>query len=118
MRARLLELDGALQGVDSQVAMERVALSIREELNAATVELSRATRSGALNRCGAVLATSSAVLAAVRPEALASALGISATIAAGATGVWPTIQALADVKINRDHDKWHYVWVLQQKARR
>ncbi|MEU5109603.1 hypothetical protein AB0H07_46470 [Streptomyces sp. NPDC021354] len=118
MRSRLLELDDALEAVDSQVALERVALSMRDELNAATAEMSSAARSGALNRCGAVLGTTSAVLAAVRPEALQGALASSATIAAGATGLWPTIQAFADIKPKRAHGKWHYVWVLQKKAAR
>lgn len=118
MRSRLLELDDALEAVDSQVALERVALSIRDELNAATAEMSSAARSRALNRSGAVLGTTSAVLAAVRPEALQGALASSATIAAGATGLWPTIQAFADIKTKRTHGKWHYVWVLQKKAAR
>jgi hypothetical protein len=116
MRSRLLELDDALDAVNSQVALERVALSIRDELNAATAELTTAARSRALNRCGAVLGTTSAVLAAIRPEALQSALAASATIAAAATGLWPTIQAFADTKSKRTHGKWHYVWVLQRKA--
>lgn len=116
MRARLLELDDALEAVDSQVALERVALSIRDELNAATAEMSTAARSRVLNRSGAVLGTTSAILAAVRPEALQGALATSATIAAGATGLWPTIQTFADIKPNRTHGKWHYVWVLQKKA--
>ncbi|MGW8779792.1 hypothetical protein ACWGNM_17270 [Streptomyces sp. NPDC055796] len=118
MRSQLLELDDALEAVDSQIALERVALSIRDELNAATAEMSSAARSGALSRCGALLGTTSAVLAAVRPEALQGALATSATIAAGATGLWPTIQAFADVKPKRTHGKWHYVWVLQKKAAR
>ncbi|WP_143076820.1 hypothetical protein [Streptomyces sp. MUSC 14] len=118
MRSRLLELDDALEAVDSQVALERVALSIRDELNAANAEMSSAARSRALNRSGAVLGTTSAVLAAVRPEALQGALATSATIAAGATGLWPTIQAFADIKPKRTHGKWHYVWVLQKKAAR
>ncbi|MGI5414058.1 hypothetical protein ACQEV9_45645 [Streptomyces chartreusis] len=118
MRARLLELDDALEAVDSPVALERVALSIRDELNAATAEMSSAARSQALNRAGAVLGTTSAVLAAVRPEALQGALASSATIAAGATGLWPTIQAFADIKSKRTHGKWHYVWVLQKKNTR
>ncbi|NUR05301.1 MAG: hypothetical protein HOY79_54995 [Streptomyces sp.] len=116
MRSRLLELDDALEAVDSQVALERVALSLRDELNAATAEMSSAARSRALNRSGAVLGTTSAVLAAVRPEALQGALAASATIAAGATGLWPTIQAFADLKPKRTHGKWHYVWVLQKKS--
>lgn len=118
MRSRLLELDDALEAVDSQVALERVALSIRDELNAATAEMSSAARSRALDRCGAVLGTTSAVLAAVRPEALQGALASSATIAAGTAGLWPTIQAFADIKSKRTHGKWHYVWVLQKKAAR
>lgn len=118
MRSRLLELDDALEAVDSQVALERVALSIRDEVNAATAEMSSAARSRALNRSGAVLGTTSAVLAAVRPEALQGALAFSATIAAGATGLWPTIQAFADIKPKHTHGKWHYVWVLQKKAAR
>lgn len=116
MRSRLLELDDALEAVDSQVALERVALSIRDEMNAATAELSSAARSRALSRSGAVLGTTSAVLAAVRPEALQGALALSATIAAGAAGLWQTIQAFADIKPKRTRGKWHYVWVLQKKA--
>lgn len=118
MRSRLLELDDALEAVDSQVALERVALAIRDELNAATAEMSGAARSRALSRSGAVLGTTSAVLAAVRPEALQGALAFSATIAAGATGLWPTIQAFADIQPKRTRGKWHYVWVLQKKAAR
>ncbi|MFF9089894.1 hypothetical protein ACF1BE_26450 [Streptomyces sp. NPDC014991] len=116
MRSRLLELDDALEAVDSQVALERVALSMRDELNAATAELRSAARSRALSRSGAVLGTTSALLAAVRPEALQGALAASATIAAGATGLWPTVQAFADINSERTHGKWHYVWVLQRKA--
>lgn len=118
MRSQLLELDDALEAVDSQVALERIALSIRDELNAATAQLSSAARSRALSSAGAVLGTASAVLAAVRPAALQGALGVSATIAAGATGLWPTIQALADTTPKRAHGKWHYVWVLQKRAAR
>ncbi|MGW2089308.1 hypothetical protein [Streptomyces sp. NPDC001880] len=118
MRSRLLELDDALEAVDSQVALERIALTIRDELSAATAEINKAARSRALIRSGAVLGSTSAVLAAVRPEALQGALATSATIAAGATGLWPTIQAFADIKPKRAHGKWHYVWVLQKKAAR
>lgn len=118
MRLRLHDLDDALEAVDSQVALEKVALSIRDELNAATAELSRAARSEALTRCGVVLGSTSAVLAAVRPEALQGALATIATIAAGVNGLWPTVQALADIKPKRTHGKWHYVWVLQKKAAR
>ncbi|MGW1651645.1 hypothetical protein [Streptomyces atratus] len=118
MRSRLLELDDALEAVDSQVALERVALAIRDELNAATAEMNKAARSRALIRSGAVLGSTSAVLAAVRPEALQGALATSATLAAGATGLWPTIQAFADSTPKRTRGKWHYVWVLQKKAAR
>ncbi|MFH8520624.1 hypothetical protein ACH4CE_37405 [Streptomyces gelaticus] len=115
MRSRLLELDDALEAVDSQVSLERVALSIRDEVNAATSQMNSAARTRALIRSGAVLGTTSAVLAAVRPDALQGALATSATLAAGATGLWPTIQAFADVKPKRARGKWHYVWVLQKK---
>ncbi|MFD8110284.1 hypothetical protein [Streptomyces microflavus] len=118
MRSRLLELDDALEAVDSQVALERVALSIRDELNAATAQMGSAARTRALTRSGAVLGSTSAVLAAVRPEALQGALATGATLAAGATGLWPTIQAFADSRSKRTHGKWHYVWVLQRKAAR
>jgi hypothetical protein len=118
MRSQLLQLDDALEAVDSQVALERIALSIRDQVNAAAAQMSSAARSRALTRAGALLGTTSAVLAAVRPAALQGALSVSATIAAGATGLWPTIQAFADTRPKRPHDKWHYVWVLQKKAAR
>ncbi|MFF9212949.1 MULTISPECIES: hypothetical protein [unclassified Streptomyces] len=118
MRSRLLELDDALEAVDSQVALERVALAIREEVNAATAEMSKTTRSEALSRSGAVLGTTSAILAAVRPEALQGALATGATLAAGATGLWPTIQAFAEGRTKDTQGKWHYVWVLQRRTAR
>ncbi|GAA2919595.1 MULTISPECIES: hypothetical protein [Streptomyces] len=118
MRSRLLELDDALEAVDSQVALERVALSIRDEVHAATAEMSTAARSQALSRSGAVVGTTSAILAAVRPEALQGALATSATLAAGATGLWPTVQAFAENRAQRTHGKWHYVWVLQRNSAR
>ncbi|MFE5841785.1 DUF6879 family protein [Streptomyces niveus] len=71
---------------------------------------------GPLTRSGAVLGSTSVILAAVRPEALQGVLATSATIAAGATGLWPTSQAFADGKPKRTNGKWHYVWVLQRKA--
>jgi hypothetical protein len=118
MRSRLLELDDALEAVDSQVALERIALAIRDELNAATAEMRNAARTRALSRSGAVLGTTSAVLAAVRPEALQGALATSATLAAGATGLWPTIQAFAEGKARHTHGKWHYIWALQKRTAR
>lgn len=118
LRSRLLELDDALEAVDSQVALERVALSIRDEMDAATAEMDSAARSKALNRSGAVLGTTSAVLAAVRPDAFQNALTVGSTIAAGAAGLWPTIQAFSDIKSKGAQGKWDYVWVLQNKSSR
>ncbi|MEU1711138.1 hypothetical protein ABZ478_38700 [Streptomyces sp. NPDC005706] len=116
MRSRLLELDDALEAVDSQVAVERVALAIQDELNAATAEMHSATRTRALSQ--AVLGTTTAVLTAVQPEALQGTLAISATITAGVGSLWPAIEAFADTKPRRKPGKWHYVWVLQKKAPR
>ncbi|MFJ9683564.1 hypothetical protein ACIRP2_36840 [Streptomyces sp. NPDC101194] len=116
MRSRLLELDDALEAVDSQLAVERVALAIQDELNAATAEMHSATRTRALSQ--AVLGTTTAVLTAVQPEALQGTLAISATITAGVGSLWPVIEAFADTKPKRKHGKWHYVWVLQKKASR
>ncbi|GAA3135002.1 hypothetical protein GCM10010449_64540 [Streptomyces rectiviolaceus] len=87
-------------------------------MDAVTAEMDRVARPQALTRVGAVLSTTSAVLAAVRPDALENALTISATAAAGATGLWPTIQAFSDIKSRRPQDKWHYVWVLQKRVPR
>lgn len=114
MRARLLELDGAMEAENSQVAIERLALAIRDEIETARTALSTASRTQAFDRAGAVLGSTSALLAAVRPDALAGALATSAT--AAVTGLWPTIHAYADNIRNRQ-GKWHYVWVLQRKAR-
>ncbi len=116
MRSRLLELDDAMEAENSQVAIERLALAMRDEIETARTALSGAARTQALTRVGAVLSSTSALLAAVRPDALAGALATSATATAGLTGLWPTIQAYAD-NIRGRRDKWHYVWILQRKAR-
>ncbi|GGL95351.1 hypothetical protein GCM10010129_44050 [Streptomyces fumigatiscleroticus] len=114
MRSRLLELDDAMEAENSQVAIERLALAMRDEIETARTALSAASRTRALTRAGAVLGSTNALLAAVRPDALAGALATSATAAAGLTGLWPTIQAYADRRSRRD--KWHYVWILQRKT--
>ncbi|RPE36740.1 hypothetical protein [Kitasatospora cineracea] len=115
MRARLLELDGALEAEDSQVQLERLALAIREEVEAARTSLTTASRTRALTRAGAVVSSTGALLAAVRPDALAGALATTTTAVSGLAGLWPVVQAYAD-RARGHQGKWHYVWVLHRKA--
>ncbi|MFF4165375.1 hypothetical protein [Streptomyces sp. NPDC001741] len=114
VRSDLLELDGALEAVHSQAALERIARSVRGHLGAAAAEMAGATRSGALARAGGVPNSVRAVLVAVRPDALRSALTVGARRAAGGAGLWPAVHAFAETEHRAPRGGWHYVWVLRK----
>lgn len=114
LRLRLLELDSAMNVVDSDRALARLGLEIQNEIRSLQADMGRARRKRLLVGSGATIATVGATLIGVYGPALQSAV---ATI--GATGgIWSFITNLADndTKSLREN-KWNYAWLLSRKAR-
>lgn len=116
LRLRFLELDDAINAVQSQRELVKIGLTIADEVRANRVEMSKATTRRAVMASGALLGSVAATLVAVYGPALQTAIG-----AIGATGgLWGVIQAMSDNNIRRMRDgtPWHYVWVLSKTAQR
>ncbi|MFD3504206.1 hypothetical protein ACFWWT_47795 [Streptomyces sp. NPDC058676] len=117
LRQTFLELDDALNAVESERELIRIGLRIEDEIRGIQAQLSAARRKRAVAVTGAGVGTVGAVLVAVYGPAFQSALTVLG--AAGAGGVWGIIQAAAD---NGRHslrqDKWYYVWALARKSGR
>lgn len=113
LRLRLLDLDTAMTAVDSERALTKLGLEIKNEIRAFQSEMESAKRKRLLIGSGAAIGTVSAALIGVYGEALQAAV---TTI--GATGgIWSFITSLADndTKSLRQ-DKWNYAWILSRKA--
>ncbi|WP_406490696.1 hypothetical protein OHB06_01260 [Streptomyces sp. NBC_01604] len=117
LRQTFLELDDALNAVESERELIKIGLRIEDEIRGIQAQLSAARRKRAVAVTGAGVGTVGAVLVAVYGPAFQSALTVLG--AAGAGGVWGIIQAAAD---NGRHslrqDKWYYVWALARKSGR
>ncbi|MFF3706767.1 hypothetical protein [Streptomyces phaeochromogenes] len=117
LRQTFLELDDALNAVESERELIKIGLRIEDEIRGIQAQLSAARRKRAVAVTGAGVGTVGAVLVAVYGPAFQSALTVLG--AAGAGGVWGIIQAAAD---NGRHslrqDKWYYVWALARKSSR
>ncbi|MGC5004999.1 hypothetical protein ACLQ2L_21440 [Streptomyces sp. DT203] len=90
LRGALLEMDDALESVQSQVQLAKLESEIRSQVRAVQRRMDQAARTKAMATTGAVLCTGTAALVAVQGEYLTwavSALGVSAA------GIWPAIQS-------------------------
>lgn len=117
LRQTFLELDDALNAVQSERELTKIGLRIEDEIRGVQAQLSAARRKRAIAVTGAGVGTIGAVLVAVYGPAFQSALTILG--AAGAGGVWGIIQAAAE---NGRHslrqDQWYYVWALAKNSGR
>lgn len=113
LRLKLLDLDPALNAVDSERQLLRVALDIKEQIHASRAEMEQAKHKRFLTASGAAVGTVGAVLVAVYGPALESAVATVGT----SGGIWAMISALADNSTRRlREDKWHYAWTLSRAA--
>lgn len=114
LRLQLLNLDSAMNAVEADRALAKLALEIKDQVRASRAEMERTSRKRLLVASGAALGTIGAALVAVYGPALQAAVAT-----AGASGgVWAIIQGLAENSTRElREDKWHYVWVLSKNER-
>ncbi|MBT2453191.1 hypothetical protein J7F03_40525 [Streptomyces sp. ISL-43] len=116
LRKSLLELDDAVNAVQSEQALMKIAADIEQELHSMRAQMSLARRRRAVAVSGAAVGTVGAVLAAVYGPVMEDAFKLIAASSAG-SGLWAVIDAATsngprELKENR----WHYVWALSHKA--
>jgi len=113
LRSSFLELDDALDAVQSEREMMRIATDIEDNVRQLKTQMTAVRRRRAFDASAAALGTVGAVLAAVYGPVFEEAFKI-----AGLNGsVWAIVDAARtnsprDLKQNR----WYYVWALSRKA--
>lgn len=112
LRERFLDMDEAMNAVQSQRELDKLSLQIKNQARSARSELGKVRRKKSVATAGAVLGSTSATLVAVYGPALQAALAVL-----GATGgVWGLIHAATENSSRAlREDKWYYVWALAQK---
>ncbi|CAL9334420.1 hypothetical protein SUDANB9_00138 [Streptomyces sp. enrichment culture] len=115
LRLKLLEIDPALNAVDSEVELAKIGLEISTQVHDMNGQFKRIRSKRSVQVTGAAVGTLSAVLVAVYGPALATAL----TIVGATGGVWSVVNALSENSSKTlTHDKWYYIWLLGRKAHR
>ncbi|GLW04484.1 hypothetical protein Slala05_81140 [Streptomyces lavendulae subsp. lavendulae] len=116
LRKSLLELDDAVNAVQSEQALMRIAADIEQQLHSVRAQMAMARRRRALAVSGAAVGTVGAVLAAVYGPAMEDAFKLIAASSAG-SGIWTIIDAATSNSPRElKEDRWHYVWALSRKA--
>jgi hypothetical protein len=119
LRKRFLDLDDALDAVQSERALAGISQEIADQVRSVRSLMSQARRKRAVEATGAGIGTVSAALVAVYGPALQEALAMVGSGAGGA-GVWAFITALSNnnPRYVDGADDWAYVWALQREAQR
>ncbi|RSS17494.1 hypothetical protein EF914_25050 [Streptomyces sp. WAC05458] len=113
LRLKLLDIDPALNAVDSEVELAKIGLDISTQVHDMHAQLKRIRSKRSVQVTGAVVGTLSAALVAVYGPALATAL----TIMGATGGVWSVVNAMSENSSKTlEHDKWYYIWLLSRKA--
>jgi hypothetical protein len=113
LRLSFLELDDALNDVQSDRALARIGLQIADETRAIKAEMGRVRRKRAVSLSGAALGSVGAVLVAVYGPALQAAI---AALGAGG-GVWGILHAATENSTRTlRENKWYYVWALGRES--
>ncbi|WP_409055241.1 hypothetical protein [Streptomyces sp. SYP-A7185] len=117
LRQELLGIDTALNAVDSEREMIKIAHRIEDEVRGMRSQMAAVRRKRAVAVSGAVLGTIGASLVAVYGPAFQTA--VTALGAAGAGGIWGIVQSAADNSPRTLRDSpWYYVWVLTRNSER
>jgi hypothetical protein len=116
LRRSLLELDDAVNAVQSEQALMRIAADIEQQLHSTKAQMALARRRRAVAVSGAAVGTVGAVLAAVYGPVMEDAFKLIAASSAG-SGLWTIIDAATSNSPRElKEDRWHYVWALSRKA--
>jgi hypothetical protein len=113
LRKRLLNLDTALDDVQSGVAIANIGIEIRDGVRQVEAQMQQLRRRRAVSVTGAGVGSVAGVLVAVYGPALAavvSALGV------GGMGVWQALQASAETNLKAlRKNEWYYVWAISRR---
>ncbi|MEW2497505.1 hypothetical protein AB0942_28815 [Streptomyces nodosus] len=114
LRLELLNIDPALNAVESEVELAKIGLEISTQVHEMHAKLKQIKTKRSLQVTGAVVGTVSAALIAVYGPALETAL----TVMGATGGAWSVVNALSENNSRSlEHDKWYYIWMLARKAR-
>lgn len=115
LRGQFLSLDDSLYSTESERALMRIGIEIRDQVREVQSELAATVRKRAVASGGAVVGSAGAVLAAVYGPAFEEALKILGVSA----GLWGVMESLSANSAKRlKDDKWYYVWALYKKRGR
>lgn len=118
LRQELLAVDTALNAVDSEREMVKIAHGIEDELRGIRSQMTAMRRKRAVAVSGAVIgavgASSSPCTGLGFFQTAATVMGV-----AGAGGIWGIIQSAADNSPRALRDSpWYYIWVLTRGSER
>lgn len=117
LRQEFLSLDTALNAVESERELIKIAHRIEDEARGIRSQMTAVRRKRAVAVSGAVVGTIGASLVAVYGPAFQTA--VAALGAAGASGIWGIIQSAADNSPRTLRDSpWFYVWILARNSER
>ena len=115
LRDRFLSIDDSMNAVESERALMRIGIEIRDQVRATRSEMSATVRKRAVASSGAMVGSVGTILAAVYGPAFEEALKI---LGVGA-GLWGVMESLSTSNIKQlKDDKWYYVWALYKKRGR
>ena len=113
LRMSLLEMDDALNAVQSEAALTRLGLQIEDEVRSLRAQMNQVKRRRAVGAAGAVVGTSAAILLAVYGPALTAAI----PVLGASGGIWQIIQAAAENSPRAlREDKWYWVWAIAKHS--
>ncbi len=116
LRRSLLELDDAVNAVQSEQALMRISADIEQQLHSMRTQMATVRRRRAMAVSGAAVGTVGAVLTAVYGPAMEEAVKLIAASSAGG-GLWAIIDTATSNSVRAlQEDRWHYVWALSRKA--
>lgn len=109
LRERFLDIEPALESEQSQIALAKLGIEIRNGLRDIEAQLQQIRTKRAFNASGAVIGTVTATLVAIYGPALAAAV----PVLGAAGGLWQVLQSYADNDPKQQRsDKWYFVWNL------
>lgn len=120
LRSRLLDVDTALNAVESDRELARIDLEIRDEVRALGSQMRDARRKRAVAVTGAAVGTVSATLTAVLADSqLAAAIAGFAGGTSASGGLWEVVRARTENSPRKLRESpWYYVWTLSRTDQR
>jgi hypothetical protein len=113
LRQSLLDMDESQNAVQSERAIVKLGLQIKDQIRSVRAEMRTARRKNLLAATGATVGSVGAVLVAVYGPALAAVV----TALGAGSGGWGMLHSVAEKNPRAvREDKWYYVWVLAKKS--